>query len=62
VDAELYRVGGHGTRSQHHVGAARRGCGNYCEWGLRVKPQIVLARQKPGESEERFAPERPDGF
>jgi len=28
--------------------------------GLRVKPQIVLARQKPGESEERFAPERPE--
>ncbi|HWZ31521.1 MAG TPA: penicillin-binding protein [Bryobacteraceae bacterium] len=27
--------------------------------GLRVKPQIVLARQKPGETMERFATEKP---
>lgn len=27
--------------------------------GLLVKPQIVLARQKPGEAEVRFAPEQP---
>ena len=27
--------------------------------GLLVKPRIVLARQKPGEAEERFAPEKP---
>lgn len=27
--------------------------------GLRVKPQILLARQQPGESEERFAPQKP---
>ena len=28
--------------------------------GLLVKPRIVLARQEPGEPEERFAPEKPD--
>jgi cell division protein FtsI (penicillin-binding protein 3) len=27
--------------------------------GLLVKPRLVLARQKPGEAEERYAPERP---
>ncbi len=27
--------------------------------GLLVKPQIVLARQKPGEAEQRFAPGQP---
>jgi cell division protein FtsI (penicillin-binding protein 3) len=27
--------------------------------GLLVKPQIVLARQKPGEAEQRFAPAQP---
>jgi cell division protein FtsI (penicillin-binding protein 3) len=27
--------------------------------GLRVKPQIVLSRQKPGEPVEKFAPEKP---
>ena len=28
--------------------------------GLRVKPQIVLARRKPGVAEERIAPEKPE--
>jgi cell division protein FtsI (penicillin-binding protein 3) len=27
--------------------------------GMLVKPQIVLARHKPGEAQERFAPEKP---
>ncbi|MBZ5606124.1 MAG: penicillin-binding protein 2, partial [Acidobacteriia bacterium] len=27
--------------------------------GLKVKPQIVLARQRPGESVEKFTPEKP---
>ncbi|HLH39125.1 MAG TPA: penicillin-binding protein [Bryobacteraceae bacterium] len=27
--------------------------------GLKVKPQIVMARHQPGESEEKFAPEKP---
>src|SRR5262249_55402769 len=27
--------------------------------GLLVKPRLLLARQKPGEAEERFAPEKP---
>ena len=28
--------------------------------GMLVKPQLILARQKPGEAEERFAPEKPE--
>ena len=27
--------------------------------GLLVKPQMILARQKPGEGVERFTPEKP---